>query len=209
MNLHSTFLHPTQGGFEKNAHKTISDIDLITVTGTMKFNKVIPDSEMRFFYYYYGDARNILSTPGQSGLDEGEIKINTYGANWLKLWKTSGGMIDALFWGAYQDGDWGAVDHKAWAVDFEAGYHFMKLPWKPWIRAGYYMSSGDSNPSDDKHETFYQLLPIARKYALFPFYNMMNNKDLFIQGIVKPVKALTVRADIHFLSLTENHCCPK
>lgn len=204
-NIHSTMTHPTQGGFENSAHETISDIDLFTLTGTLKFNKVIPDTEMRFFYYYYGDDRNISATPGQSGLDEGKLKINTYGAHWLKLWKTSGGMIDAVFWGALQDGDWGAVDHEAWAFDFEAGYHFMNLPWKPWIRAGYYMSSGDSNSSDGKHETFYQLLPTARKYALFPFYNMMNNRDFFIQGIVKPVKKLTVRADLHFLSLTEGN----
>ena len=205
MNLHSTMTHPTQGGFENNAHVTISDIDLFTLTGTIKFNKVIPDTEMRFFYYYYGDDRNISSTPGQSGLDEGKLKINTYGTHLLKLWKTSSGMIDTLFWGVYQDGDWGAIDHEAWAFDFEAGYQFMNLPWKPWIRAGYYISSGDSNSSDSKHETFYQLLPTARKYALYPFYNLMNNRDFFFQGIVKPVKDLTIRADLHFLSLTERN----
>lgn len=205
MNLHSSITRPTQGGFENSAHKTISDIDLFTLTATMKFNKVFSDTEMRFFYYYYGDDRHITSTPGQSGLDEGKIRINTLGTHWLKLWKTSDGIFDTLFWGAYQNGDWGAVDHQAWAVDFEAGYQFVNLPWKPWLRIGYFMSSGDSNPSDGKHETFYQLLPTARKYALFPFYNMMNNKDFFIQGIVRPLNNLTVRADLHFLRLTEKN----
>ena len=205
INIHSVMVHPTQGGFENNAHNTISDIDLITLTSTMKYDKVIPDTEMRFFYYYYRDDRNISETPGQSGLDQGAIRVNTYGAHWLRLWKTEGGIFDAVFWGAYQDGDWGNVAHEAWAFDIEAGYQFMNIPGKPWLRAGYYKSSGDSNTSGGRHKTFYQLLPTARKYALYPFYNMMNNQDLFLQGIVKPVKNLTLRADLHFLTLAEKN----
>lgn len=204
-NLHSTMTHPTQGGFENSAQKTMTGIDLFTLTSTIKFGKVFTDTEMRFFYYYYEDDRNITATPGQSGLDQGKLRINTYGTHWLRLWKMPGGVVDALFWGAYQNGDWGAVDHRAWAFDFELGYQFMNVPMKPWIRTGYFASSGDSDPNDGKHETFYQLLPTARKYALFPFYNMMNNKDFFIQGIVKPVKDLTLRADLHFLWLTEKN----
>ncbi|MDO8785875.1 MAG: alginate export family protein, partial [Syntrophales bacterium] len=66
-----------------------------------------------------------------------------------------------------------------------------------------HVSSGDKDPSDHDHETFYQLLPAVRKYALFPFFNQMNNEDIFLQAILKPAKKLTMRTDLHFLRLHE------
>jgi hypothetical protein len=35
-----------------------------------------------------------------------------------------------------------------------------------------------------------------------PFYNLMNNKDTFVQGIDNPAKHLVVRGDVHWLQLT-------
>jgi hypothetical protein len=46
------------------------------------------------------------------------------------------------------------------------------------------------------------VLPTPRVYARFPFYNQMNNKDQFVQLVVKPIKRLDVRTDLHFLQLT-------
>jgi len=202
-NLNSTLTHPTQGGFENSAHKTIYDIDLLTLTGTMKYDQWLPNTEGRLFYFYYEDDRDISATPGQSGLDEGTIKVHTIGMHLVGTAEIESGVFDALFWGAYQTGDWGAVDHDAWAADVEMGFQFTQIPWKPWIRAGYFISSGDSNSTDSEHETFYQLAPTARKYCLFPFYNMMNNEDLFLQAILKPKKEMVIRADLHSLRLHE------
>jgi hypothetical protein len=199
--LHSSFTHPTQGGFEKDAHKTISAIDLGTVTATIKYDQWLPKTEGRFFYYYYDDYRDITATPGQSGLNEGNIRINTFGTHWLKTHAVRPGVFDMLFWGALQNGDWGAAEHNAWSVAIEGGFQFTRIPWQPWIRGGYFLSSGDSDPEDGRHETFYQLLPTARKYSLFPFYNMMNNEDRFIQVVLRPVEEMTLRADLHSLRL--------
>ena len=204
-NLNSVVVHPTQGGLESDAHKTISAIDLVTLTGTIKYGEWLKNTEGRLFYYYYNDSRNISSTPGPSGLEEGNIRINTYGTHWLHTEAVKSGIFDMLFWGAIQDGEWGALDHRAWAMAAEGGFQFTKFPWKPWIRGGYFMSSGDSDPNDGKHGTFYQLLPTARKYALFPFYNMMNSEDLFIQTILKPREAITIRADLHSINLHEKN----
>jgi hypothetical protein len=207
-NIHTTLTHPTQGGFENNAHKTINGIDLFTLTGTAKYDQWIPNSEGRIFYFYYNDDRNITASvdnTGNSVLDMGDIKINTFGMHFLSAVPVKQGILDGLIWAAYQTGDWADLDHKAWAWDVECGFQFTKIPLKPWIRAGYFMSSGDSNAADGDHETFYQLLPTTRKYALFPFYNMMNNEDLFIQAILKPMKAWVIRADLHYLKLTEKN----
>lgn len=205
-NLTGTATRPTQGGFENDAQKTIYGVDLATLTLTMKYNQSIPNTEGRLFYFYYRDDRDVPKTdntiPG-SGLNQGNIKVHTLGAHLLGTLKTDNGVFDGLFWGAYQSGDWGNLDHKAWAATVEGGYQFIRWPWTPWIRAGYHVSSGDKDPSDHDHETFYQLLPTVRKYALFPFFNQMNNEDIFLQAILKPAKKLAVRTDLHFLRLHE------
>jgi len=201
--LHSVATRPTQGGLENDAQNTISGIDLVTLTGTVKYDEWIPETEGRVFYYYYNDNRNISATPGQSGLNEGNIRINTFGTHWLRTEPVQNGVFDMLFWGALQEGEWGAVDHEAWAMALEGGFQFTSVALKPWIRGGYFVSSGDTDPEDGEHETFYQLLPTARKYALFPFYNLMNNEDLFVQVVLKPKNSTTIRVDLHSLNLHE------
>ena len=48
-------------------------------------------------------------------------------------------------------------------VDVEGGFQPRILRrLKPWLRAGYYYGTGDNNPSDNKHGTFFQILPTAR-----------------------------------------------
>ncbi len=206
-NITSMASYPTQGGFENDAHKSIDDITLLTTTLTIKYDKVIPGTETRFFYYFYDDDRNMPkadNTPGGSTLSNGEIEIQTLGFHLLNTFNAGPGTSDFLLWGTCQFGDWGKLNHKAWAFNLEVGYQFTEMFSKPWLRAGYFISSGDSNPNDSDHETFFQILPTARKYALFPFYNLMNNEDFFLQLILKPHKKILIRADLHFLHLNES-----
>lgn len=207
-NLTTMASHPTQGGFENDAQKTIEDIDLATLTTTLKYDTLIPNSEGRLFYFYYDDRRDINkvdNNPGGSLLNDGDITIHTVGMHLLTTYETTWGIFDGLVWAAYQGGDWGHLDHQAWSFDVEVGYQFTKVFGKPWLRAGYTVGSGDDDPEDRDHGTFYQLLPTARKYALFPFYNMMNSRDLFAQLIIKPLDRLILRGDLHLLSLADSH----
>jgi hypothetical protein len=100
---------------------------------------------------------------------------------------------------------WGLQDHSAWAYAVEAGYQFTNCWATPWLRTGINQSSGDDNPTDDDHRTFFQMLPTARIYAQFPFFNMMNTQDTFGQVILKPHPKVTVRTDYHWLRLTERN----
>ena len=77
-----------------------------------------------------------------------------------------------------------------------------KLATTPWLRGGWFRSSGDNNATDGTHNTFFQLLPTPRVYARLPFYNLMNNSDEFVQLMDKPAKRLSLRADLHWLQLT-------
>ena len=206
-NITAMASYPTQGGFENDAQHHIDDIALITATLTLKYDQIIPRTESRFFYYFYDDDRDMAkvdNTPAGSGLNKGEIEIHTLGFHLLNTLNTGPGVADFLLWGVYQCGEWGKLDHKAWALDIEAGFQFVRLPAKPWLRMGYFISSGDSNPGDGDHETFFQMLPTARKYALFPFYNLMNNEDFFFQLILKPHNKILIRADLHFLHLNDS-----
>jgi hypothetical protein len=205
-NITTMVSHPTEGGFENDGHHHIDDITLATATLTVKHNKVIPHTENRLFYIFYNDDRKmnkVDNTPAGSGLNRGNIEIHTMGLHWLSTLDLGPGVGDFLLWGTGQWGDWGDLTHRAWAWAAETGYQLPNIPCKPWLRIGYFMSSGDSNPTDSDHETFFQILPTARKYALFPFYNLMNNEDFFIQLILKPINKVLVRADFHFLQLHE------
>ena len=73
---------------------------------------------------------------------------------------------------------------------------------KPWLSAGYSYGSGDKNPNDSRHGTFFQVLTTPRQYARFPFYNMMNNEDWY--GTPQPaarVSKLALRSELHALRL--------
>ncbi len=64
------------------------------------------------------------------------------------------------------------------------------------------MGSGDGNPDDNRHETFFQILPTPRPYAMFPFFNMMNTEDAFGALILRPHAKVTISSSAHSLRLT-------
>ena len=115
------------------------------------------------------------------------------------------GQFDFLFWGALQNGSWGALGHDANAAAVEASYRLSHVPTSPWLRGGWFRSSGDNNATDGTNNTFFQMLPTPRVYARLPFFNLMNNTDEFVQVIDNPAKQLAVRADLHWLQLTSGH----
>jgi hypothetical protein len=74
---------------------------------------------------------------------------------------------------------------------------------KSWVSAGYSYGSGDSDPNDARHGTFFQVLTTPRQYARFPFYNMMNNKDAYATMNLRPRSKLALRSELHALWLAD------
>jgi hypothetical protein len=108
-----------------------------------------------------------------------------------------------LLWGAVQAGDWGVQGHRAWAAVAELGVQPDLLPaLRPWLRLGWSRGSGDGDAADDKHETFFQLLPTPRIYARVPFYNMMNTQEVFGSLILRPGARMSLRGDVRGLWLS-------
>src|SRR5205807_3269856 len=63
-------------------------------------------------------------------------------------------------------------------------------------------ASGDGNPNDNVHGTFFQVLPTPRPFARFPFFNMMNNRDSFGILTLRPCASVTVSSEFHALRLS-------
>ena len=200
--------HPTQGGFEESAGNTIEKIDLLASTLTIKKSALIPHAQERAFFMRYVDHRPVtqrVDNTGRSAASSVDVDINTFGWDMAGAFPFGPGEVDAMSWMALQEGDWYELNHRAWAWALEGGYQWKKVFLQPWLRAGFFNGSGDSNPGDTVHETFFQILPTGRQYAFFPLYDLMNNKDLFAQCMVKPIAAMTVRSDWHFLELDERN----
>ena len=101
---------------------------------------------------------------------------------------------------AAQTGDWYGRSHRAASVALEAGHRWTRAPYRPWLRAGYLWASGDRNGEDDRHGTFFQMLPSSRKYALSSVYAQMNLSDAFAQLAIEP-RRLRARIEVHALHL--------
>ncbi|MCC6765917.1 MAG: hypothetical protein IT293_14765 [Deltaproteobacteria bacterium] len=211
LNLTGFALWPTSGGFEISAGRGM-DVNLAGVSATVKDHPGFPGSEARAFWIYYHDgrpsngdvvvldARPLAERQG----DRRDLDIHTLGANVLHVEKIGPGKADALLWVVGQAGDWQSQSHAAWAVAAEGGYQWTDAWSAPWVRAGFFRSSGDGDPTDDSHHTFFQLIPTPRPYALTPFYNLMNNQDAFAQLLLKPLATVFVRTDFHWLQATEH-----
>lgn len=196
---------PTRGVFQVDGWGNLPvPVVYGAVTGGVKRKEY--DSEWRVFGMYYDDTRDVLKVDNRAAalraLDRENVRIGTLGAHYLGSIATSAGGVDVLLWGAGQTGKWGRLDHRGWAFAAEAGWQPDGAPQlRPWLRGGYTQSSGDKNPLDNRHETFFQVLPTPRVYARFPFFNLMNIRDAFGSLILRPSKTVTVRTDLHGLWL--------
>ncbi len=198
---------PTQGGFEVSANREL-DIELAGLALTLKRLPQAPPLEGRLFYLYYRDERRDAVKVDNRPLpervaDTDPISISTIGTDVITAVDAGPGIVDGLLWGAVQTGSWGVESHSAWAFAAEGGYQLPQLPAAPWLRAGYNRSSGDDDPNDGRHTTFFQLIPTARTYARLPFFNLMNSGDAFLELMLRPHERVSVRTDIHWLRLTE------
>ncbi len=198
---------PTWGGFEINANRQL-EIGIGGVSLAAKQLAALPGTSGRLFGLWYKDRRDLVPVDNRPlpmrEADDGDIEVYTLGANLTHVRELSPGTFDLLVWGTTQFGDWQSQDHQAWAYAFELGFQLGELWSKPWLRIGINQSSGDPDPNDGEHESFFQVLPTARQYALYPFYNLMNNRDLFGQLILRPAPSITLTTTAHWLRVSES-----
>lgn len=164
--------------------------------------------ELRVFAVGYQDLRAIDKTDNRpaalrSAADRlQDINIGTFGFDYIHaLQSETAGTFDFTVWAVGQTGSWGVQSHRAGAIDAEVGWQ-PRAAWRPWLRAAYFISSGDGDPADGRHQTFFPILPTPRLYARFPFFNEQNNTDVFATLLLRPNSRLSLRSDAHALWLT-------
>ncbi len=198
---------PTWGGYEINGNPEISQVAVAGLSATLKENEELPGTSTRLFYLYYNDHRNIVFLDNRPlalrEADHRPLNLHTVGGQLLHVETLGPGKADFLLWGAGQLGDWQSLEQRAWAYALEGGYQLPDLWARPWLRVGIDQSSGSGDPFGRVHGTFFQILPTARLYAQFPFFNLMNTMDSFVQLLLQPHPMVSLRTDLHWLRVTE------
>lgn len=200
---------PTRGVFQVDGWGELN-INVLYGAITRQIGDATNASEWRLFGLWYNDARDGVVKIDNRSLaarqaDRGHLTIGTFGGHYIGALIRRPGTFDLLLWGAAQTGSWGEqLAHRAAALAVEAGWQ-PNAPLAPWIRAGFDYASGDHEPGDSVHGTFFQVLPTPRQYARFPFFNLMNSEDRFGELIVRPSKRLVTRADVHSLRLADGN----
>jgi hypothetical protein len=199
--------HPTQGGFEDAAGLMMPDVTVLGGAVTMRAASSSASVQYQGFVYRYRDTRHVTQRPDNTGRTAlaADIGINTFGATIVAAPASRGNrQWDALLWVALQTGSWYEQTHHAASIAVEVGHQWTAAHWQPWLRGGYLYASGDRNPSDARHGTFFEMLPTVRQYAQSALYSQMNNRDLFAQLLVRPRANVNVRLDWHRIGLASS-----
>jgi hypothetical protein len=192
---------PTQGVFEaETAYRGLHDIFVGGGSVTVERGTLLANDELGVFGIYYDDERSV----GRGGLEE-DVEVSTLGAHWLGVHPCGPGAFDALVWGAVQTGDYDGLDHLAGAAIVEVGYQLTNVFAKPWLRIGVNAATGDSDPDDGDHSTFFNVLPTNHLYYGFAdqlaFQNLWNP---FVQLRLTPHPMLALNLFVHQFRLMED-----
>ena len=169
--LHGFFLQPLAGGVNyREAYEWLDDLLIYGGSATAKYNGWIPNTEARVFAYRYDDKRD-----GAKNASGGDIALTTFGAS--AIWGTDN--TDLLGWFAYQTGDWGEANQKAYAYILEAGHKHLDGKHKPYGRIGLAQASGQDDSED--RTTFFNMMPTNHKFYGSMDYNAFSNlRDVYL-----------------------------
>jgi hypothetical protein len=197
---------PTEGVYQMRGMDEL-DINLFYGAFNLPITTKNITGELRVFAIGYMDDRaGVLKTDNRPAVvrtvDTGQIRIGTYGIDYVHvLHAGQAGQFDILGWGVFQNGGWGVQKQLAEAAVGEFGWQPAVPVINPWFSAGFSYGSGDSNPNDNIHGTFFQIMPTPRPYDRIPFYNMMNNEDFYGSAVFRLPRSFAIRSELHALRL--------
>ena len=186
---HGSFVMPTQGAFEESANPTIGKVQLATAS--------VAWDGWQIFAHNYRDTRAVTARPDNTGIAAESIDVNvqTVGASLVS---------SALnVWGAIQGGTWYGDSHRAVSLGAETGHTWSTSSWRPSLRGGVLYASGDDDPNDADHSTFFPMVPTSRPDLLRGTYAQMNLRDIYARVSVTPRDRLEIAGEVHHLSLAQ------
>lgn len=117
--------------------------------------------------------------------------------------EASPGRFDYLLESAYQFGDFGDDEIKAYAWVLQLGYTF-DLESKFRLGLEWDFASGDEDPNDGERNVFDNLWPTNHlHYGYMDFVSWQNLNNLRVTANLNPLKKLSFQMDVHFLRLDE------
>ncbi|MCD6049314.1 MAG: hypothetical protein K0Q55_717 [Verrucomicrobia bacterium] len=97
-----------------------------------------------------------------------------------------------------------SLSHEAYALFAGGGYTWAEMSMTPRVGVEYNYASGDSNPTDGKHETFENLFPTNHKfYGFMDFVSLQNIHNVRLQTSIKPIPRLTLLLEGQFFWLAD------
>ncbi len=121
-----------------------------------------------------------------------------------RIFKTNLNRFDADLTVVKQEGGFANDDIDAYAYHLLLAYNFDDLDFNPRISVEYSYASGDSNPNDNKNETFDGVFGARDKmYGRMNLFHWKNLKDAQINFEVKPKKNICLKAEFHQFWLAE------
>jgi Alginate export len=199
---------PTTGVFDTDGWGWVDDVNMLYGAVTTPFRLGGEAGDARLFALWYEDDRGLPKTENRPSpareTDLDAVRITTFGGHVVQVFPTSTGPVDLLFWGTIQTGAWGSLDHAGTALALELGLQPDLGELAPWFRVGFFRGSGDGDPADGDHDTFFQVLPTPRPYARFPFYNFSNTTEVFATVALRPHPVAMVRVGARRLRLSES-----
>ncbi|HEV8544113.1 MAG TPA: alginate export family protein, partial [Verrucomicrobiae bacterium] len=97
-------------------------------------------------------------------------------------------------------------DQQAYMAVVQGGYTFSDFSGRPRLALEYSYGSGDSDPTDRKHETFDNLFPTNHKfYGYMDFFSLQNMHDA--RGIfqLRPARQVSLAIEGHGFWLADTH----
>lgn len=199
-------MRPTTGVFDVDGSGSLP-VDLVYAAWNRQAGSADAPADVRLFALQVEDRRGATPTDSRPvavrAAAAKHVGVTTLGGHFIQ--RATFGAVDAdlLVWGARQAGRWGGLAHRAGALAVESGVRVTRAWGSPSLRLGVARSSGDDDPTDATHGTFYQALPTPRAYAPFPFYNMQNSRETFVTLEGAPRAGVVVRLGARSLRLAE------
>jgi hypothetical protein len=189
-----------QGGIDyDDAFAQLDGVDIASAVFTAKRGWWLPQSEVRLSSLLFRDRR-----PSTERLLGDRLLIETVGVSLVGLYPTGPGALDLMLWLAYQFGDYGAQSHSAGALVAEAGYGWPRARGSPWLRGGIAHAAGDSDPTDARHRTFFNLVPTNHKfYGYQDVVAFQNLTNAYAELRLRPHARIQVTLEGHLFRLSE------
>jgi hypothetical protein len=183
--------YPTTGAFNLDGGDSISKVRQMYFADS----RSTKNTSNRFFVDSYVDARGLKAVDNSVTSTTDAIKLTTLGGH-ATTTSTHGKLrTDALIWGGTQIGQWGSSRQEAYAAVAEAGIkHPAFSGW--WLRTGAGYFSGDTNPNDNKHQSWAPQIIPPRLLFRTPVVTQSNLNDLYAMAI-KRNKRETIRLEAH------------